>query len=117
MTVRLQSKEALQGVHEKLCGDSDTVEDRVRYRHIAAMMGCFKLDFRERLLQKPLGQIWRNHLLAGSQQIADGFDDALSVLLFPDSALAHIPNQTSGLRYSSNQASARVQASSAASGS
>lgn len=43
----------------------------------------FDMDCYERMLQKPLGQIWRNHLLAGSQLIVDGFDDASSVLLFP----------------------------------
>lgn len=68
---------------EKLRGDSDIAEDRERYSEIAEQMGCFKPSCREQLRRKPLGQIWRNHLLAGSHQIADGFDDAVSVLLYP----------------------------------
>ena len=39
---------------------------RERYDSVAAAMACFRPEARERLMAKPLQQIWRDHLLAGA---------------------------------------------------
>jgi hypothetical protein len=67
--------------HENLSGRR--LSDKARYQQIAKAMGCFRPSCRDHLLKQPLGQIWRDHLLAGSHKIADNFADALSVLLYP----------------------------------
>jgi len=67
--------------HEDLSGKR--LGDNVRYQQIANEMGCFNSSCRDALSKQPLGQIWRDNLLAGSHKIADGFDDAISVLLYP----------------------------------
>ena len=46
-------------------------------------MGCFKDASFERLRDKPLQQIWRDHLLGGSMVAAGDYDEGLSVLLYP----------------------------------
>jgi hypothetical protein len=63
--------------HESL-GD-EPAPHRERYDELAAAMGCFVADASDRLKNKPLQQIWRDHLLAGSLLLdekagcADGF--------------------------------------------
>jgi len=54
-----------------------------RYDEVADLMGCFVPEARPRLRDKPLQQIWRDHLLAGIHQKADGFDDGFFVFLSP----------------------------------
>lgn len=56
---------------------------RQRYFEIASQMGCFKSNAMEQLQQKPLEQIWRDHMLAGSILQADDFDDGFFVFLYP----------------------------------
>jgi hypothetical protein len=46
-------------------------------------MGCFKKNAMEQLQHKPLEQIWRDHMLAGSILQADDFDDGFFVFLYP----------------------------------
>jgi hypothetical protein len=58
---------------------------RKRYDEIADAMGEFKADARDALKQKPLQQIWRDHMLAGSLLLdhAAGFADGFFVFLHP----------------------------------
>jgi hypothetical protein len=69
--------------HEAL-GDPPA-RHRPRYDEIATTMGCFDPAAAERLNGKPLQQIWRDHLLAGSL-LADrkaGYDDGFFAFLHP----------------------------------
>jgi hypothetical protein len=55
-------------------------------------MGCFKTAGMPRLRQRPLQQIWRDHLLAGSILNSDKgvFDEGLFVFVYPkDNAACH----------------------------
>lgn len=56
---------------------------RARYDEIAQLMGCFAPDPDGRLRKAPLQQLWRDHLLAGIVRVADGYEDALFVVLAP----------------------------------
>lgn len=69
--------------HENL--RSTTVENKDRYFEVASRMGCFKRDCLKTLRRSPLGQIWRDHLLAGSLMYSpkDNFRDGFFVLLYP----------------------------------
>jgi len=67
--------------HENLGQKAD--RHRPRYDQIADAMGCFAPESRQRLRQKPLQQIWRDHLLAGAYRMADGFADGLFAYLSP----------------------------------
>ena len=67
--------------HEDL--GEDNAEESSRYFEIADQMGCFFASRIRTLRYPPLGQIWRNHLLAGSLQMQGRFDDYMSVVLFP----------------------------------
>lgn len=66
--------------HENLAGTAG--EDRVRYDEVADQMGCFTEE-RGLLKASPLQQIWRDHMLAGSTRIQDGYDDGMFVMLYP----------------------------------
>ncbi len=68
--------------HEGLRGK--TPRHHARYDEVAAQMGCFDPGASERLRRRPLQQIWRDHLLAGSHLAADGFQDGLFVFLNPE---------------------------------
>lgn len=67
--------------HENLDDDADP--HRPRYDEVADKMDCFKVE-RGALQRRPLQQIWRDHLLAGSL-IQDGadFDEGMFVFLCP----------------------------------
>jgi len=67
--------------HENL--KNKPAEMRQRYFEIASKMNCFKESALGRLQEKPLEQIWRDHLLAGSILQADDFDDGFFVFLYP----------------------------------
>jgi len=58
---------------------------RARYDEIATAMKAFRDDSADALRNKPLQQIWRDHLLAGSLLLdpPSGFDDGLFVFLYP----------------------------------
>jgi hypothetical protein len=69
--------------HEGL-GDAPTPHRR-RYDEIAVAMDCFAVSASERLRQKPIQQIWRDHLLAGSLLLDQerGYSDGFFVFLYP----------------------------------
>lgn len=67
--------------HESL--QDQAAPHRPRYDEIAAQMGCFRPEAYASLKQKPLQQIWRDHLLSGAIRAADQFDDGLFVVLYP----------------------------------
>jgi len=69
--------------HEGL-GDPPA-DHRGRYDEIADDRGWFKTEKRAALKGKPLQQIWRDHLLAGSLLMdrEAGFDDGCFVFLYP----------------------------------
>jgi hypothetical protein len=69
--------------HEDL-GDTPA-EHRARYDEVACAMGAFQPDALSKLRQKPLQQIWRDHLLVGSL-VADadaGYGEGRFVFLSP----------------------------------
>lgn len=70
--------------HESL--DEKAVLHRDRYGEIARAMGCFDPAAIERLKQKPLQQIWRNHLLAGSLRLdqTSGYADGFFAFVYPE---------------------------------
>ncbi len=68
--------------HEDMKGGASS--HKARYDEIADAMGCFPPDSRDALHQAPLQQIWRDHLLMGAVRAADGYADALFVILYPD---------------------------------
>jgi hypothetical protein len=56
---------------------------RPRYDQIAEQMGCFRRECLASLKSKPLQQIWRDHLLAGSMLERGDFEDGFFVFLYP----------------------------------
>lgn len=67
--------------HESL-GDQPSSHKR-RYDELAALMGCFDAAAMPRLKAKPLQQIWRDHLLAGSLVTAGDFERGRFAFLYP----------------------------------
>jgi hypothetical protein len=69
--------------HESL-GDPPA-EHRPRYDEVAKVLGCFAPATYEKLKDKPLQQIWRDHLLVGSllHDKAQGYDDAFFAFAYP----------------------------------
>lgn len=67
--------------HESL--QDREAKHRDRYDILAAAMGCFHQHKLATLQRRPLQQLWRNHLLAGSLQQADGFDKGIFAFLYP----------------------------------
>jgi hypothetical protein len=67
--------------HENLAGSA--APHRSRYDEIAARMGCFRSEARASLQRQPLQQLWRDHLLSDAVRVADGFEDAQFVVLYP----------------------------------
>ena len=68
--------------HESL--NDKAAKLRPRYFEVADAMGIFRADSRERLQLKPLQQVWRDHLLAGSMLTAGKtWADGLFVFLYP----------------------------------
>ncbi len=68
--------------HEGL--DDPVADHRSRYDEVAAQMNCFLSDQIPRLRERPLQQVWRDHLLVGAHQFVDQFDDAFFAFLFPE---------------------------------
>jgi len=68
--------------HEGL--EDPVAEHRPRYDELAKEMGCFLPEAQAHLKQRPLQQIWRDHLLVGAHHLVDGFDDACFVFLYPE---------------------------------
>ena len=70
--------------HEGL-GDPPA-EHRPRYDEVTAAMRCFKPDRVNGLRRKPVEQLWRDHMLAGSMLLdtTAGWDAGLYVFLYPE---------------------------------
>lgn len=68
--------------HEGL--DDPVADHRPRYDEVAAEMDCFVPDQLPRLRERPLQQVWRDHLLVGAHQRVDGFEDAFFAFLYPE---------------------------------
>jgi len=70
--------------HEAL-GDQPA-EHRPRYDEVTTAMGCFGPDIVGGLRQKPLEQLWRDHMLAGSMLLdpTAAWDTGLYVFLYPE---------------------------------
>jgi len=81
--------------HENLKNKPAEMKDR--YFEVARDMDCFKKDCFDILQKKPLEQIWRDHLLAGSllypkkdklkNDFKDKFKDGFFVFLYPQNNL------------------------------
>jgi hypothetical protein len=67
--------------HEDLQNEPSRHHDR--YDEVAAAMGCFLPSSLARLREKPLQQIWRDHMLAGAQLLHGDFKDGFFVLISP----------------------------------
>lgn len=60
-------------------------EHRPRYDEVTRAMGCFKPDLISGLRRKPIEQIWRDHMLAGSMLLAStDWESGLYVFLYPE---------------------------------
>ena len=71
--------------HENMIGDEKIKkpEKLKRYREIANEMKCFRDGCINKLLQSPLSQIWRDHLLVGSILNIGDFENGFFVFLYP----------------------------------
>ena len=56
---------------------------RDRYDQVAQGMGCFHANHLPDLRMKPINQLWRDHMLAGSMLLADGRKEGTFVVLYP----------------------------------
>jgi hypothetical protein len=56
---------------------------RERYDEVAQGMGCFHPSRLSDLRMKPINQLWRDHMLAGSMLLADGRKEGTFVVLYP----------------------------------
>ena len=56
---------------------------RERYDQVALGMGCFHPSRLADLRMKPINQLWRDHMLAGSIISADGWKEGMFVVLYP----------------------------------
>jgi hypothetical protein len=65
--------------HENL--QDPVANHRARYDEVADLMGCFSPQEREALKERPLQQIWRDHLLAGALLDVEDYDDGFFVFL------------------------------------
>jgi hypothetical protein len=57
---------------------------RERYDQVAVGMGCFHPSRLANLRMKPINQLWRDHMLAGSMLLADGWKEGMFVVLYPE---------------------------------
>lgn len=67
--------------HENLA--DDPAKHKVEYDAIADWMQCFRPEKRAKLKQRPLEQIWRDHLLLGSMIRQRDIENGVSVVLYP----------------------------------
>jgi len=56
---------------------------RERYDQVAQAMGCFHASRLADLRMKPINQLWRDHMLAGSMILAGGSKEGMFVVLYP----------------------------------
>jgi len=75
------------GVEVKYVEDLDVppARHRARYDEVASAMSCFAPEALPRLRQKPLEQLWRDHLLAGSLLLdaESGFERGTFAVVYP----------------------------------
>ncbi len=75
------------GIEVKYVEDLDVTpaRHRARYDEVAGAMRCFVPGALHRLRQKPLEQLWRDHLLAGSLLLdsGSGFEQGTFAVLYP----------------------------------
>jgi hypothetical protein len=67
--------------HENL--RDQLADHRPRYDEIARDMGCFHTGGLVAVRGKPINQLWRDHMLAGSMLLADGWKHGQFVVLYP----------------------------------
>jgi hypothetical protein len=69
--------------HEAL--SDEPAAHRTRYDEVTRAMGCFKPDRLAGLRRKPVEQIWRDHMLAGSMLLPPSpWETGLYVFLYPE---------------------------------
>ncbi len=70
--------------HEALT--DEPARHRPRYDEVTRTMGCFKPECLDALRRKPVEQVWRDHMLAGSMLLdaAAGWKSGLYVFLYPE---------------------------------
>lgn len=56
---------------------------RERYDQVAFGLGSFHATRLAELRVKPVNQLWRDHMLAGSMLLADGWKEGMFVVLYP----------------------------------
>ena len=80
-----QGGDGFVGIEVKYSEDlrQQPASQRPRYDEVAGQMGCFRSKELGDLKARPLEQIWRDHLLAGSLRLQDGFDDGFFAFLYP----------------------------------
>jgi hypothetical protein len=82
-----EGKKGFAGIEVKYHEDLNDppAPHRARYDEIATTMACFDSTASPRLKAKPLQQVWRDHLLAGSLLVDPdaGYDDGFFVFLHP----------------------------------
>lgn len=71
-------------------------EHRPRYDEVTKAMGCFKPELVAALRRKPVEQIWRDHMLAGSMLLASSeWETGLYVFLYPETTSHAAPPYSS----------------------
>jgi hypothetical protein len=85
----LQGERGFVGIEVKYHEDlkDQAAAHRPRYDEIAELMNFFKPDRLAQLKQRPLQQIWRDHLLAGSLRHVDHFEVGFFAVLYPEGNL------------------------------
>lgn len=79
-------KKGLLGIEVKYHEDLNDAlaPHRERYDQVAHGMGCFHASHLADLRMKPVNQLWRDHMLAGSMLLADGWNEGIFVVLYPE---------------------------------
>jgi hypothetical protein len=78
-------KKGFLGIEVKYHEDLNDVlaPHRERYDQVAQGMGCFHPSRLADLRMKPINQLWRDHMLAGSMILAGGSGEGTFVVLYP----------------------------------
>lgn len=81
----VDGKKGFRGIEVKYHEDLNDAlaPHRERYDQVALGMGCFHASRLADLRLKPINQLWRDHMLAGSMILADGWKEGMFVVLYP----------------------------------
>jgi hypothetical protein len=81
----LDCTECFLGIEVKYHEDMDDApaRHRERYDQVASTMACFHSNSLPDLRRKPINQLWRDHLLAGSMMLPDKGRKGIFVVLHP----------------------------------